>query len=119
MNILIKRIYDTPEQTDGSRVLVDRLWPRGIAKATAPWDEWIKAAAPSLELRRWFDHDPKKWNRFRKKYAEELDQKPDVTAHLLALARQHGLTLLYAARDTEHNEAEALREYLLQQAVQP
>ncbi len=117
--ILTKRIYDPPAPDDGCRVLVDRLWPRGIAKADTSWNEWDKQAAPSTELRRWFNHDPAKWEDFRKRYTEELEQSPETTRHLLSLASHGTLTLLYAARDTEHNEAAVLRDYLLAHADSP
>ena len=113
MNISIKRIYDPQEAEDGDRVLVDRIWPRGISKEKASWNEWAKEAAPSTELRRWFAHDPAKWDGFRKKYFEELDRNKEAVSHLSQLARKGKLTLLYAAKDTEHNEACALKDYLL------
>ena len=116
MNISIKRIYDPQEAEDGDRVLVDRIWPRGISKQKASWNEWAKEAAPSTELRRWFAHDPAKWDGFRKKYFEELDRNKEAVSHLSQLARKGKVTLLYAARDTEHNEAGALKDYLLQHA---
>lgn len=115
MDISIKRIYDPEEEGDGYRVLVDRIWPRGVSREKASWDEWLKEAAPATELRRWFSHDPAKWEDFRKKYFEELDRNTDAVPHLRQLARKGKLTLLYAARDTEHNEAAALKDYLLQQ----
>ena len=114
MNITIKRIYDTKEPGDGYRVLVDRLWPRGISKEKASWDEWLKNIAPSTALRQWFAHDPVRWDAFRKKYDEELDGNGEAVSHLLRLARKGKVTLLYSARNTEHNEAAALRDYLLQ-----
>lgn len=116
MDISIKRIYDPEEEGDGYRVLVDRIWPRGVSREKASWDEWLKEAAPATELRRWFSHDPAKWEDFRKKYFEELDRNTDAVPYLRQLARKGKLTLLYAARDTEHNEAAALKDYLLQQA---
>ena len=115
MNITIKRIYDPKEPGDGYRVLVDRLWPRGISKEKASWDEWLKNIAPSTALRQWFAHDPVRWDAFRKKYDEELDGNGEAVSHLLRLARKGKVTLLYSARNTEHNEAAALRDYLLQQ----
>lgn len=115
MNIFIKRIYDPKESGDGRRVLVDRLWPRGISKEKASWDEWLKNVGPSTALRRWFGHDPSKWDVFRQRYFEELARNTDAVSHLLQLVREGNLTLLYSARDTVHNEAAALRDYLLQQ----
>ena len=115
-NITIKRIYDPKETGDGYRVLVDRLWPRGISKEKASWDEWLKNVAPSTALRQWFAHDPAKWDAFRRKYDEELDGNKEAVSHLLQLARKGKLTLLYSARNTEHNEAAALRDYLMQRS---
>ena len=114
MNITIKRIYDPKEPGDGYRVLVDRLWPRGISKEKASWDEWLKNIAPSTALRQWFAHDPVRCDALRKKYDEELDGHGEAVSHLLRLARKGKVTLLYSARNTEHNEAAALRDYLLQ-----
>lgn len=119
VRIQTKRIYDSPSAEDGFRVLVDRLWPRGIAKANAPWDEWDKQTAPSTELRQWFNHDLSKWDDFRQRYIAELDQSSAAVRHLLDLAGQGPLTLLYAARDTEHNEAAVLKDYLLAHADSP
>ena len=116
MNISIKRIYDPQDDGDGYRVLVDRLWPRGISKEKASWDEWEKNVAPSTRLRQWFDHDDAKWDLFRQRYFEELDKNTEAVPHLRQLARKGKLTLLYSARNTEHNEAAALRDYLMQQS---
>lgn len=116
MNIAIKRICDPKEPGDGRRILVDRLWPRGIFKKKASWDEWLKNAAPSKALRRWFDHDPVKWDTFRRKYDEELDSNGEAVSHLVQLARKGKLTLLYSARNTEHNEAAALKDYLMRRS---
>ncbi|WP_302014794.1 DUF488 domain-containing protein [uncultured Akkermansia sp.] len=113
MKIAIKRIYDAQDAEDGYRVLVDRLWPRGISKEKASWDEWVKNVAPSTRLRQWFAHDEAKWDTFRQRYFEELDKNTEAVSHLLQLSRQGKLTLLYSARNTEHNEAAALKEYLL------
>ncbi len=117
MNITIKRIYDPKAPGDGYRVLVDRLWPRGISKEKASWDEWLKNIAPSTALRQWFAHYPVKWDAFRKKYDEELDENGEAVSHLLRLARKGKVTLLYSAKNTEHNEAAALRDYLLQRSA--
>ncbi|ENO84411.1 DUF488 domain-containing protein [Thauera linaloolentis] len=116
MDIRIQRIYDPPSPADGCRVLVDRLWPRGIAKEAAALDHWLRDLAPSTELRRWFGHDPARWNEFRRRYAEELRTGAAAAAldGLRALAAsQPVLTLLYAAHDGTHNNAAALREHLL------
>lgn len=110
--IRLKRVYDPPEPSDGTRVLVDRLWPRGVAKADARIDVWLKDAAPSNELRRWFGHDPGKWQAFRERFLAELAGNPAL-AELRRMARQPGtLTLVFAARDSEHNNAVALRDAL-------
>ena len=97
-------------------MLVDRLWPRGISKEKASWDEWLKNVAPSTALRQWFAHDPAKWDAFRRKYDEELDGNKEAVSHLLQLARKGKLTLLYSARERDHNEAAALRDYLMQRS---
>ncbi len=111
--IKLKRIYDRYDKEDGYRVLVDRLWPRGISKEKAHLDLWLKEIAPSTELRKWFGHDAEKWQDFKKKYNKELDDKKDLVAQLKELKEKHKqITLLYGARDTEHNEAVILLEML-------
>ena len=112
MPLAIKRIYDPPAPDDGRRILVDRLWPRGLTKARAQVDEWLKEIAPSTELRRWFHIDPSRWAEFRSRYRHELSESPDAVAHVRALARKGRVTLLYGARDPERNHAIVLREYL-------
>jgi len=114
VTIRTKRLYDPPEPGDGRRVLVDRLWPRGIKKADAPFDEWLRDAAPSTELRRWFAHDPAKWDEFRRRYAKELEAPAARAAveRLKELASRGDVTLLYSAKDEVHNNAVVLREYL-------
>ena len=112
MPIRIKRIYDKPADSDGVRVLLDRLWPRGVRKDEAKIDHWMKDLAPSTELRKWFGHDPAKWDEFRRRYFEQLDTQPEAIARLRTLARDGDVTLVYGARDTEHNNAVALRDYL-------
>lgn len=111
MLISIKRIYDKAEVTDGTRVLVDRLWPRGVKKSTAHIDKWVKEVAPSDELRTWFGHDPEKWDEFRKKYLKELESN-DAVASLISFVSRNDVTFIYAARDTEHNNAVVLSEFL-------
>ena len=107
----LKRIYEPPSSTDGRRILVDRLWPRGVSKAKAQIDLWMKDIAPSTELRRWFDHRPERWEEFRRRYVDELKSNPELrTLHDMAAAEP--VTLLYAARDTTHNEAVVLAEQL-------
>lgn len=107
--IRVKRIYDPPASDDGFRVLVDRIWPRGMKKAEAALDLWLKDVAPSTELRRWFGHDPAKWAEFRRRYQAELDQQPDAMALLKEKVRRSTVTLLYAAKDPDHNNAVALK----------
>ncbi len=109
----IKRIYDKTEITDGKRILVDALWPRGVKKGTANIDLWFKEIAPSAELRKWFAHDPNKWEEFKKKYFDELDKNEHV-AKLLEIVKESDVTLVYASRDTEHNNAVVLAEYIKQ-----
>jgi uncharacterized protein YeaO (DUF488 family) len=110
--IRVKRIYDPPEPSDGTRILVDRLWPRGMARDAARLDAWIKDAAPSDGLRRWYSHDPKKWSGFRTRYLTELQQNP-AAAELRDRARvAKTMTLLFAAKDTARNNAVVLREFL-------
>jgi uncharacterized protein YeaO (DUF488 family) len=112
-HIVLKRAYDPPAADDGTRVLVDRLWPRGVAKADAKLDAWMKDIAPSADLRTWFGHDPARWEEFRKRYREELDAHGDLIADLRTLARKGRLTLVYSAHDEKHNDAVVLRERLL------
>lgn len=112
MAIRTKRVYDPPAKDDGYRVLVDRLWPRGLSKDDAQIDLWLKDIAPSNELRRWFKHDPHKWREFKRRYFRELEQRADEVAQLKKQVKRGRLTLLYAAKDTENNNAAALREYL-------
>jgi uncharacterized protein YeaO (DUF488 family) len=110
--IRIKRVYDPPDAGDGVRVLVDRLWPRGLRKEAAALDAWRPELAPSDALRRWFGHDPERWAEFRRRYAAELHAKAEALASLRALARVSPVTLLFAARDEAHNNAVVLREVL-------
>jgi uncharacterized protein YeaO (DUF488 family) len=112
-NFRLKRVYESPSAGDGTRVLVDRLWPRGVKKADAAIDHWFKELSPSTELRNWFGHDPARWTEFRHRYAVELRQHADQLDRLRALARQGPVTLVYAAHDEQHNDAVALREVLL------
>jgi uncharacterized protein YeaO (DUF488 family) len=108
----VKRIYDPPSDGDGVRVLVDRVWPRGVKKEDARLDAWEKDVAPSTELRKWFGHDPAKWDQFRARYHRELDANPDAVARLRAALGRGKATLLYGAKDEQHNNAVALVEYL-------
>ena len=111
--IRLKRVYDPAAPEDGSRVLVDRVWPRGVAREALAAELWLREAAPSTELRRWFNHDPERWVEFQRRYRAELDDRPETVDQLLALAATRPLTLLYSARDRDHNQAAALRDYLL------
>jgi uncharacterized protein YeaO (DUF488 family) len=112
LNIRLKRAYEPPLREDGLRVLVDRLWPRGLAKTDAAIDRWQKEVAPSSELRRWFGHDPRKWDEFRSKYEVELSGRGDLLRELRQAARKGPLTLVYSASDQEHNQAVVLRDVL-------
>ncbi|MEX5214142.1 MAG: DUF488 family protein [Nitrospiraceae bacterium] len=111
--ILVRRAYEAG-QSDGkeARFLVDRLWPRGLKRTSLHVDGWLKDVAPSDELRRWFDHDPNKWQEFQARYSTELDKKPETWRPLLLAVRKGPITLLYGAKDTEHNNALALKSYL-------
>jgi uncharacterized protein YeaO (DUF488 family) len=111
----VKRAYRPAEPSDGQRILVDRLWPRGVAR-DALRAEWMKELAPSAALRRWFGHDPAKWDEFRARYAGELDSRPDAVARLRARLADGPATLLFAAKDETYNNAVALRDYLLRGA---
>lgn len=112
MSISIKRAYEPAQAADGYRVLVDRLWPRGLSKTTLMMDAWMKELAPSTALRNWFHHDVAKWADFEKRYFKELDAQPEAVGELRRKARAGRLTLLYAARDETHNNAVALKKYL-------
>jgi uncharacterized protein YeaO (DUF488 family) len=112
-NIGLKRAYDAPTKADGCRILIDRLWPRGITKAQAAIDRWLKDIAPSTGLRQWFGHDPARWREFRVRYAAELREHPEQLRELRRLAREARLTLIYSARDQAHNDAVVLRAVLL------
>ena len=112
MLIRLKRAYDPPEDTDGLRILVDRLWPRGINKEKLRLDGWEKALAPSNSLRKWFAHEPSKWEEFRHFYLEELNGRGDEATSLLSRAKHSTMTLIYAARDARHNHAIVLKEFL-------
>ena len=108
----IKRVYDPPSSDDGERILVDRLWPRGVSKEKAVIDEWIKDIAPSDKLRKWFSHDTDKWTAFRDRYVKELGTKTEIVKKLRSEAKKKKITLLFAAKDTEHNNAVVLKEVI-------
>jgi uncharacterized protein YeaO (DUF488 family) len=112
MKIRIKRVYEPPEESDGMRILVDRLWPRGLSKEKAAVDLWLKDLAPSTELRKWFGHDPAKWPEFKRRYRAELSGKGEQLELLRDHMTKEMVTLLYGARDEEHNEAVVLQEIL-------
>ena len=112
MNVKIKRAYLPAEKGDGTRVLVDRLWPRGLSKEKAKIDLWLKEIAPSTELRKWFGHDPEKWAEFQKRYKAELKTNKEAVAELKKALRADHVTLIYGARDEEHNDAVVLQDYL-------
>ena len=116
MKIQMKRVYDEPSEADGQRILIDRLWPRGLSKAKAKVDLWLKAVAPSTPRRQWFGHDPGKWEEFKKRYTDELDQNSEAVAQLRARMDKGTVTLLYGAKDKEHNDAVALQEYVEKRA---
>lgn len=105
MKLTIKRVYETPDKRDGYRILVDRLWPRGLSKEKAKVDLWLKDIAPSTKLRKWFDHDPKKWEEFKKRYKSELNENKESVSILKKVISKRNVTLLYGAKDEAHNEA--------------
>jgi uncharacterized protein YeaO (DUF488 family) len=110
--IKLKRAYDPVSRTDGTRFLVERLWPRGLSRARLHLTAWLKEVGPSTELRQWFKHDPLKWSQFRSRYFRELDSQPDSWRPILTAARRGMVTLVYSSHDEEHNNAVALQEYL-------
>lgn len=112
MNMHIKRVYEKPGKEDGKRILVDRLWPRGLTKERASIDLWLKEIAPSTELRKWFGHDPEKWKEFQKRYHQELKNNESQVSLLREQLKKGTVTLVYGAKDEEHNEALVLTEWL-------
>jgi uncharacterized protein YeaO (DUF488 family) len=110
--VRIKRVYDPHAIIDGARYLVERLWPRGVSKASLAMDAWMKDAAPSTALRQWFAHDLDRWTEFKRRYRAELNSRPEAWAPILAQARRGRVTLLYSAHDVEHNNAVVLRDFL-------
>jgi uncharacterized protein YeaO (DUF488 family) len=113
-DIRLKRAYEPASAGDGVRVLVDRLWPRGLRKSEAAIDRWLKELAPSMELRRWFGHDPARWDEFQRRYKTELSKDAGLLNELRDIAKKHALTLVYSAHDEEHNQAVVLRDVLTQ-----
>ncbi len=114
--ITLKRAYDSVSRTDGTRFLVERLWPRGVSKAKLRVDAWLKEVGPSTELRKWFRHDPDKWSEFRRRYFRELNSRPEAWQPIVSAARRGTVTLVYSSHDTQHNNAIALHEYLRSKA---
>jgi uncharacterized protein YeaO (DUF488 family) len=112
LDIRLKRAYEPPAKADGTRVLIDRLWPRGVSKSKAAIDHWFRDLAPSTELRKWFGHDPARWDEFRRRYTEELKPHREQLDELLRIAAKGRLTLVYGARDEEHNDAVVLKDVL-------
>ena len=111
-SVSLKRAYETPSAGDGQRLLVDRLWPRGVSRENLKIDEWYRSAAPSAEPRKWFGHDPSRWPKFKKRYFAELEVHPENWQPLIDKMGKGKTTLVYGARDTEHNDAAALKEFL-------
>jgi uncharacterized protein YeaO (DUF488 family) len=116
--IRVKRVYEPPARNDGVRFLVDHLWPRGLKKEVLQIEAWLKAVSPSNELRSWFGHDPSRWKDFQRRYFDELNQKPETWAALLQTAQTKSITLVFSARDIEHNNAVALKTYLEKKLAQ-
>ena len=117
-SIRLKRIHDPVEDGDGARILVDRIWPRGVRKAQAGLDWWAKEVAPSTELRKWFGHNPDRWVEYRRNYRDELAQVPETLSTLLEYCQQGPITLLFGTRDRKHNQAEVLQEVLLEEIAE-
>lgn len=117
--IRIKRTYDLPARGDGRRILVERLWPRGMKKEALAADAWMKEVAPSTELRKWFDHREERWEEFRRRYRDELNANPDAWEPILDASRRRTVTLLYSAHDVVHNGAVVLRDYLVKRQARP
>jgi len=114
--IRLKRAYEPVSRADGTRFLVERLWPRGVVKTDLRIDAWLKEAGPSTELRKWFSHDPEKWTEFRSRYFRELDSRPEAWHPIAAAARRGTVTLVYSSHDTHHNNAVALQRYVQTQS---
>jgi uncharacterized protein YeaO (DUF488 family) len=110
--IQVKRIYEPPSKSDGQRLLVERLWPRGMKKEAAQLNAWLRDVAPSTSLRQWFNHDPARWDEFQRRYREELDQHPEAWQPILDAAHHGKVTLLFSSHDAEHNNVVALKAYL-------
>jgi uncharacterized protein YeaO (DUF488 family) len=115
--VRVKRVYEPPAKTDGLRILVDRLWPRGLSREAAALDDWLPDVAPSAALRTWFGHDPARWTAFQQRYRRELDANPAAVRALAARIRGRRATLLFGARDVERNQAVVVRAYLMKNSV--
>jgi uncharacterized protein YeaO (DUF488 family) len=115
----LKRAYEPGSRSDGTRILVERLWPRGLSRKTLRIDAWLKDVGPSTGLRQWFSHDPDKWPRFRSRYFRELDSRPEAWRPIVSAARRGTVTLVYSSRDTTHNNAAALKDYLRSKIPRP
>lgn len=115
MEIKIKRVYEEASDTDGFRILVDRIWPRGVSKEKAHLDEWIKDIAPSTPLRKWFDHVDERFGEFSKKYKQELKNSPDLVQEILKKAKEKTITLVYSAKNEKYNQAVVLKSFLEEQ----
>jgi uncharacterized protein YeaO (DUF488 family) len=116
MRIWVRRAYEAPTRNDGYRILVDRVWPRGVSREDLELDEWDRDLAPSTKLRKWFDHDPARWEEFQRRYFDELRRKKDPIRRILDRIRRGRVTLVFGARDTDHNQAVALRTFLEKRA---
>jgi uncharacterized protein YeaO (DUF488 family) len=116
LDIRLKRAYEPPSKADGTRVLIDRLWPRGVTKAKAAIDHWFRDLAPSTELRKWFGHDPARWVEFRRRYTAKLKQHGEQLDELLQMAAEGPVTLIYGAHDEQHNDAVVLKDVLVERA---
>jgi uncharacterized protein YeaO (DUF488 family) len=117
--VKLKRVYDPISRSDGTRFLVERLWPRGLSRKQLRLTAWLKDVGPSTELRKWFDHDPVKWSQFRRRYFRELDARPETWRPILTTAGRGNVTLVYSSRDERHNNAAALKEYLQAKRLRP
>ncbi len=117
--VQLKRVYDPVSRADGTRFLVERLWPRGLSQERVHLASWLKEVGPSTELRQWFNHDPLKWSQFRTRYFRELDSRPESWQPILTAARRGMVTLVYSSHDEEHNNAVALKEYLQEKRRRP
>lgn len=111
MSTHIKRVYDKPEKDDGMRILIDRLWPRGLTKEKAKVDLWLKEISPSTQLRKWFGHEPSKWSEFKKRYHDEMKENTETVNKLEEELKKGKVTLIYGAKDEEHNDAVVIKEY--------